>query len=60
MIASLYASTAFLKHSKKHEGPETTKFCTEIRKHIFQMVEQEVDEQSKWLTTGSFNQLLEK
>ena len=24
------------------------------------MIEQEVEEQSKWLTTGSFGQLLEK
>ena len=42
VIASIYASTAFLKHSKKYEGPETTKFCSEIRKAIFEVVAQDV------------------
>lgn len=60
VIASLYASTAFLKHSKKHEGPETTKFCIEARKTIFEVVNQEVEAQSKFLSEGSFSQILEK
>lgn len=31
VMSSLYAATSVLKHSKKHEGPETTAFCLEIR-----------------------------
>ena len=60
VIASLYASTAFLKHSKKNEGPETIKFCTEARRTIFEIVNQEVEQQSKFLSEGSFSQILEK
>lgn len=60
VVASLYASTAFLKHSKKNEGPETTKFCTEARRIIFEIVNKEVGEQSKFLSEGTFGDLLEK
>ena len=35
VISTLYAATAFLKHSKKNEGPETSKFCTEVRAILF-------------------------
>lgn len=35
VISTLYAATAFLKHSKKNEGPETSKFCTEVRALLF-------------------------
>ena len=41
VIASFYAATAFLKHSKKHEGSQTTSFCTDVRKLIFQILFQE-------------------
>lgn len=35
VISTLYAATAFLKHSKKNEGPETSRFCTEVRGILF-------------------------
>ena len=38
VIASFYASTAFLKHSKKHAGSETNIFCSEVRKTIFSVL----------------------
>lgn len=42
VIASLYASTAFLKHSKKYESQDTTNFCTEVRRLIFTLLQEEV------------------
>lgn len=42
MISAFYAATAFLKHSKKHEATETNKFCTEARKVIFSILEEEL------------------
>ena len=41
VMASLYASTAFLKHSKKHESAETSAFCSEVRKLIFSILEED-------------------
>jgi hypothetical protein len=31
VVSSIYAATAFLKHSKKYEGEETSKFCAQVR-----------------------------
>lgn len=41
MVAALYAATAFLKHSKAHGSKETTRFCTEARKAIFDILEED-------------------
>lgn len=54
VASSLYAATAFMKHSKKHEGPETTKVCGDVRKVIFDMLAEEVKTQSGFLQRGSF------
>ena len=37
-IASLYASTAFLKHSKELAGEQTDKFVIEVRSIMDQIV----------------------
>lgn len=42
MISAFYAATAFLKHSKKHDALETNKFCTEARKVIFNILDEEL------------------
>jgi len=41
VVAALYAATAFLKHSKKHNSTETNKFCTDARNSIFEMLEED-------------------
>lgn len=41
VISSIYASTAFLKHSEEHAGEDTNKFINEVRKIIFQIIEEE-------------------
>ena len=43
VIASFYAATAFLKHSKTYDPAETSKFCSEARKAIFNMVENDLN-----------------
>ena len=35
VISSIYASTAFLKHSQEYNGEDTNKFINEVRKIIF-------------------------
>ena len=40
-MAALYAATAFLKHSKVHGSKETSKFCTEARKALFEILEED-------------------
>lgn len=35
VLSCMYASTAFLKHSKKYSCTDTSNFCTEVRKLIF-------------------------
>ena len=45
VIASFYAATAFLKHSKKYEGVQTSLFCSEVRKLIFQLLNREHQQQ---------------
>jgi ubiquinone biosynthesis protein COQ9 len=41
VLAALYSSTAFLKHSKSHQGEDTTRFVSEIRRIIFSIMEEE-------------------
>ena len=41
VLATFYAATAFLKHSKKWQGELTNKFCTDVRQIIFKMAELE-------------------
>lgn len=41
MVAALYASTAFLKHSQTFAGKQTNDFVREIRRIIFQILEEE-------------------
>lgn len=38
VIASFYAATAFLKHSKNFESPITSHFCSEVRRLIFNLM----------------------
>lgn len=38
VISSLYAATAFLKHSRMYQSDDTTRFCSEIRKIIFSIL----------------------
>jgi hypothetical protein len=35
VVSSIYASTAFLKHSQEFNGEDTNKFINEIRKIVF-------------------------
>ena len=35
VISSIYASTAFLKHSEDYNGEDTNKVINEVRKIIF-------------------------
>ena len=42
VISSIYSSTAFLKHSKSFGGQDTNRFITEVRKIIFQVIEEEL------------------
>lgn len=60
VAASIYASTAFLKHSKQYESPETTAFCTEVRKIIFSVLLKDTKEQSKFLDDKAFLKLLKE
>ena len=41
VIAALYAATAFLKHSKAHSSKDKIKFCTDARKAIFDLLEED-------------------
>lgn len=45
VISAFYAATAFLKHSKAYDSAETSKFCSEARRVIFSIVEEESDAQ---------------
>lgn len=38
VLSALYASTAFVKHSKQYRGEETNKFCQCIRSIIFDLL----------------------
>ena len=48
-ISSLYAATAFLKHSPEFAGQQTIKFVEEVRRIIQQIVEEERKEQLKFI-----------
>ena len=54
VLASMYAATAFLKHSKKYECTDTSNFCTEVRKLIFTMLSNELTEQNTSFTEAGF------
>ena len=41
VASAIYASTAFLKHSTVYNGEDTDKFIDEIRKIIFQIIDEE-------------------
>ena len=41
VLSAIYASTAFLKHSQEFNGEDTNKFIEEVRKVIFQIIEEE-------------------
>jgi hypothetical protein len=38
VLASLYAATAFVKHSKTYKGDFTSRFCQQVRKVIFDLL----------------------
>ena len=44
VMASLYASTAFVKHSKTYRGDQTTKWVALIRKFIFDIINDDLAE----------------
>jgi len=49
VISAIYASTAFLKHSQEFNGEDTNKFINELRKIIFQVIEEERNQQASFL-----------
>jgi len=48
-IAAIYASTAFLKHSNQHRSEECSLFCSDVRRVVFQLLEQEWTENPQLL-----------
>ena len=54
VLAAMYAATAFLKHSKKHESSDTNKFCTELRRLIFELLQSEAAEQGVFTESQHF------
>ena len=47
VIASLYSATAFLKHSQQYSSPDPDRFCTEVRRIIFSLTEDEKADHAK-------------
>lgn len=41
VLAALYAATAFLKHSKTYAGRETSKFCADARRSLFEILDED-------------------
>jgi hypothetical protein len=41
VISSLYSATAFLKHSEEYASEDTDRFCSEVRRIIFCLIEDE-------------------
>ena len=60
VISAFYAATAFLKHSKKYDAAETSKFCAEARKLIFTMVAEELKAQKSMFKTQAFQSHLDR
>ena len=60
VISAFYAATAFLKHSKKLDQAETSKFCSEARKVIFMLLEEELKDQKTLFKTTAFQSHLER
>ena len=58
-LSSFYAATAFLKHSKKYESPENSSFCAEARKIIFKIIQEEVSDQTQFMSLGNFCKALD-
>jgi hypothetical protein len=56
----MYAATAFLKHSKKYESADTNKFCSELRRLIFELLNSELAEQNVFTEQKDFITLLKK
>jgi len=49
VIASLYSATAFLKHSQQFACEDTDRFCSEVRRIIFCLTEDEKLEHVKMI-----------
>lgn len=49
VLASLYASTAFVKHSKTYRGDFTNRFCQYVRRIIFEILQDDLIQQKKVL-----------
>ena len=60
VISAFYAATAFLKHSKKYDSVETSKFCSEARKAIFSIVEEDLDAHKTTSEASAFRTLLDR
>jgi len=54
VLASFYAATTFLKHSKKFNSAETATFTTEVRKLILKLVSVELADQEKVFAEQGF------
>jgi hypothetical protein len=46
-LSSIFASTAFVKHAKTLKNNHTTMFCKLVRKIIFEILSEELEEQTK-------------
>jgi len=43
VLSAIYASTAFVKHSRTYKGEYTTRFCQQVRKVIFDLLFNELE-----------------
>ena len=49
VVSSLYSATAFLKHSQQHRCDRTNKFINEVRKIIFQIINDELRQHPQFM-----------
>jgi ABC-type transporter MlaC component len=55
VVASLYSATAFLKHSQQFGSEDTDRFCSEVRRIIFSITEDEKQENNFFLQKHARN-----
>lgn len=56
VLAALYASTAFVKHSKTYRGDYTNRFCQNVRRIIFEILQEDLINQQKVLADKQASQ----
>ena len=59
VISAFYASTAFLKHAKLYESPQTSLFCSEVRKIIFEIVKEDQNDLKTYINKNKVNEDIE-